>query len=55
MAAHLEPALRSQGFLDAFLGKPPMQSLLDRIPVRLITGEDAGLLGAAVAAQRHLR
>ena len=55
MAAHLEPALRSQGFLDAFLGKPPMESLLDRIPVRLITQEDAGLLGAAVAAQRHLR
>jgi glucokinase len=55
MADRLEPALRSQGFLDAFLGKPPMQPLLDRIPVRLITGEDAGLLGAAVAAQRHLR
>lgn len=54
IAARLEPALRSLGFLDAFLGKPPMESLLDRIPVRLITAEDAGLLGAAVAAQRHL-
>jgi glucokinase len=55
IAPRLESALRSQGFLDAFLGKPPMESLLDRIPVRLITAEDAGLLGAAVAAQRHLR
>lgn len=55
IATHLEPALRTQGFLDAFRGKPPMESLLDRIPIRLITAADAGLLGAAVAAQRHLR
>jgi len=55
IATHIEPALRSQGFLDAFLGKAPMEFLLDRIPVSLISARDAGLLGAAVAAQRHLR
>ena len=47
--------LRTAAFVDAFLDKPPMRSVLDRIPVHLITNPDAALLGAAVAGNRHLR
>jgi glucokinase len=47
--------LHTPAFVDAFLDKPPMRSVLDRIPVHVIATPEAGLLGAAVAANRHLR
>ncbi len=34
-------------FMQAFLGKGRMQPLLEAIPVRVITNEKTGLLGAA--------
>ncbi len=49
------PLLRTAAFLDAFLDKAPMRAVLDGIPVLVITAPEAGLLGAAVAANRHLR
>jgi glucokinase len=55
VVAAVEPALGSPAFLEAFLDKPPMRSLLERVPLRLITTADAGLVGAAVVAQRRLR
>jgi glucokinase len=55
VVAAVEPALRSPLFLEAFLDKPPMRGLLERIPLRLITTPDAGLMGAAILAQRRLR
>lgn len=42
--------LRSTVFIDAFRRKPPMTALLARIPVYVILDDQAGLLGAAVAA-----
>jgi glucokinase len=41
------PWLQSGGFLDAFLDKGRVRSLLERIPVRVILDERAGLIGAA--------
>lgn len=49
------PLLRTGVFVHAFLDKPPMRTVLDRIPVHVITSPDAALLGAAVAGNRHLR
>jgi glucokinase len=48
-------ALRSPAFVEVFRDKPPMRAVLERIPVHVITSPDAGLLGAAVAGNRHLR
>jgi glucokinase len=47
-------ALQWPAFLDAFRDKPPMSSLLADVPVHVIVTPVAGLLGAAVVAQRHL-
>jgi glucokinase len=52
---HMLPLLRTAAFKDAFLDKPPMRPVLDRIPLHVITSREAGLLGAAVAGNRHLR
>jgi glucokinase len=48
---HILPWLRSGGFLDAFLDKGIVRSLLERIPVHVILDERAGLLGAARLAR----
>jgi glucokinase len=37
--------------MSAFRSKPPMTDLLTAMPVQVIVSADAGLLGAAVAAQ----
>ena len=53
---HILPAIqRDATFMDAFLSKPPMDTLLRRIPVRLILNADTGILGAAVHAQSLIR
>jgi glucokinase len=52
IAPKILPALRAPAFVDAFRGKPPMEALLDAIPVQVIVNEQAALLGAAVHANR---
>jgi glucokinase len=54
IAPKILPALRTPAFLGAFRSKPPMTSLLDAMPVSVILNEQAGLLGAAVFANRAL-
>jgi glucokinase len=48
-------ALRQGAFMEAFVAKAPMDSLLARMPVHVIVHADAGLLGAAVHAQDLVR
>ena len=48
---NLLPAVRTGGFIDAFLDKHPMRSLLEQVPVRVIVEAHPALLGAAVAAR----
>jgi glucokinase len=45
------PLIQQGPFMLAFLDKGPMRELLSTIPVRIILNEEAGLLGAAAAAQ----
>jgi glucokinase len=45
------PWLQRGGFLNAFLDRGLVRSLLDRIPVRVILNERAGLIGAARLAR----
>jgi glucokinase len=45
-------ALQDGRFMKAFRAKAPMDDLLSAMPVNVIVNPDAGLLGAAVAAQR---
>ena len=52
---NLLPAVRTGGFIDAFLDKPPMRGLLEQVPVRVILEERPALLGAAVAARELSR
>lgn len=47
IATKLMEVIERSDFLQAFNNKPPMQDLLQRIPVRIITNPRAGLLGAA--------
>lgn len=42
--------LAQGAFMAAFLDKPPMRPLLERVPVHVILNEQTALLGAAVAA-----
>ena len=53
---HILPAIqRDDTFMRAFLAKPPMDALLERIPVKLILNAETGILGAAVHAQSLTR
>jgi glucokinase len=47
IAPKILPKLSGALFMQAFLGKGRMQPLLEAIPVRVITNEKTGLLGAA--------
>jgi len=47
IAPKILPKLAGRLFMEAFLGKGRMQPLLEAIPVRVITNEKTGLLGAA--------
>ena len=53
IAPKILPALRDGRFMQAFRDKGVMTELVTRMPVKVILNADAGLLGAAVAAQ-HL-
>ena len=48
---NLLPALETGAFIDAFQDKPPMRTLLERVPVRVVLEGHPALLGAAVAAR----
>ena len=52
IAPKILPALQDGRFMRAFLDKAPMADLVARIPVYVILNQQAGLLGAAVAASR---
>jgi glucokinase len=45
------PFVQQDTFMDAFLDKGPMRTLLEAVPVRVILNEEAGLVGAAAFAQ----
>ena len=51
IAPKILPALREGRFIAAFRAKPPMSDLMSAMPVQVILKEDAGLLGAALAAE----
>jgi glucokinase len=53
IAPKILPKLASPLFMQAFLSKGRMQALLEAIPVRVITNEKTGLLGAACYGARH--
>jgi glucokinase len=52
IARKILPALENGSFMEAFLAKGALRSLLLNIPVRVIVRDEAALLGAAVCAQR---
>jgi len=52
IAPKILPALRRPAFLRSFRNKPPMDGLLEKIPVRVVTEPGLGLIGAAAAAYR---
>ncbi|HYX21791.1 MAG TPA: glucokinase, partial [Thermoanaerobaculia bacterium] len=55
IAPRILPALRSPAFRRAFRAKPPMEALLERIPVRVVLDSRLGLYGAAAAAAHAAR
>lgn len=55
IAPRILPAILGGGFMRAFLDKAPMGDLLSRVPVKVITSTECGLLGAAVLAGRQLK
>ena len=54
IAPKILPALTTGAFMRAFLSKPPLEALLQAVPVKVILNAEAGLLGAAVFASRFL-
>ena len=44
------PALQRESFLQSFLSKGRLRSLMSRVPLRVIINNKAGLIGAARAA-----
>jgi glucokinase len=48
IAPKILPALETGGFLKAFRAKGTFESLLEKMPVKVILNAEAGLLGAAV-------
>jgi glucokinase len=53
IAPKILPKLAGPLFMQAFLSKGRMQALLEAIPVRVITNDKTGLLGAACYGARH--
>jgi glucokinase len=50
IAPKILSALTTGLFMHAFRGKPPLEEMLHRMPVKVILNSEAGLLGAAVYA-----
>jgi len=55
IAPRILPALQWPQFLEAFFAKAPLESLVRRVPVKVILNERAGVLGAAAFAQNAAR
>ena len=55
IAPKILPKLSGPLFMQAFVGKGRMQSLLEAIPVRVIVNEKNGLLGAACYGASHAK
>jgi len=53
IAAKILPRLKGPEFTQAFIAKGRMQPLLESIPVRVITNDKVGLIGAARYAADH--
>ena len=53
IAPKILPALSDGTFMRAFRGKPPLEALLEAMPVKVILNAEAGLLGAAVYAAQQ--
>ena len=47
IAAKIAPAMQARGFMQAFLDKGRMATLLKDMPVQIVTNDDCGLIGAA--------
>jgi glucokinase len=47
IAAKIVPKMKEGGFMDSFLSKGRMKTLLQEIPVRIVLNDDSGLIGAA--------
>jgi len=50
---HIIPWLQSHYFMNAFVGKGCMSSLLKKIPIYVVTSDNVGLLGARHIAKRY--
>jgi glucokinase len=53
IATKILPALTTGAFMRAFRAKSPFESLLEKMPVKVILNAEAGLLGAAVYAKQN--
>ena len=47
IAGRIVPKLKGPGFMDSFLDKGRMKSLLATVPVKIVLNDDSGLIGAA--------
>ncbi len=47
IAGKIVPKMKEGAFMDAFLSKGRMKSLLQEIPVKIVLNDDSGLIGAA--------
>jgi glucokinase len=54
IAPKILPALTTGAFMRAFLSKPPLEALLQAMPVKVLLNEEAALVGAAVFASHFL-
>lgn len=52
IAPRILPAIEKGGFLESFRRKPPLEGMLERIPVRIVLEPRLGLFGAAATAYR---
>lgn len=50
IAPKIIPAFTTGAFMRAFCAKPPLETMLRAMPVKMILNEEAGLIGAAVFA-----
>jgi glucokinase len=47
IAGRIVPKLKGRAFMDSFLDKGRMKSLLETVPVKIVLNDDSGLIGAA--------
>jgi glucokinase len=50
IAPKILPALTTGAFMRAFRDKPPLETMLEEMPVKVILNAEAGLIGSAVYA-----